>query len=83
MAKSLYVKEFTLAVLLDIEGALNNINLNGLLNVLNSLNPGQGLVGFIHLLHKSKTVTSSVGTAYCKRNVCRSTLQGGIILPLL
>ena len=51
--KSLHVKEYTLAVFLDIEGAFNNVNPVPLVRALNSLNLDQNLVRFTEFLLKS------------------------------
>ena len=75
--KSLHVKEYTLAIFLDIEGAFNIFNSNAVARALDSLNLDQYLVWFTELLLNSRIITSTVAPSQCQRIVCRGTPQGG------
>ena len=79
---SLHVKECTLTIFLDIEGAFSNVNSNAIARALDILNLNQNLVRFTELFLKSRIITSTV-RASKKRIVCRGILRCGSLPPLI
>ena len=65
------IREHTLAIFLDIEGAFSNVDPEVI--ALNSLNLGRNIVRFIELILKSRLVTTNVGATNCQRMVRKGT----------
>ena len=79
METTLHVKEYVLAVFLDLGGAFYNV----FLGAFSSLYLRQDLVRFIDFLLKSSIVISSVGTTYPQRIVCKDTPQDDVLPSFL
>jgi len=81
--KSLSIKEYTLIAFLDIEGAFNNVLYTAIIESLTELGVEPPLVGLIHKLLISRTVTATLGSSTQTRLVNRGTPQGDVLSPLL
>ena len=68
----MHVMNYTLAILLDIVGAFNNVHPDAIVRDLGSLNLGKNLIRFIELLLKSRIIMARRGTP-----------QDGVLSPLL
>ena len=67
------VREYTLAIFLDIKGAFNNVESDAIARALETLSLERNIVRFIELLLKSRLVTSTVGAMNCQRMVRKGT----------
>ena len=81
--RSIHYKQYTMAAFLDIEGALNNIRLNPIIEALDRPGLEPGLVHWIGILLRSRVIVADLGGSHVCKVARRGTPQGGVLSPLL
>ena len=79
--KALEVKQFALAVFLDISGAFSNAAISSMVRFLAQKGVERDIIKWIACLLSKRTATAQIGNIHYEREITTGVAEGGIISP--